>query len=67
MEYLAELLRAWREDNGIAQEEVAIMIGVRMQTYRNWEGARYRPSAENLAKIETTTGLKIDISKLAEE
>ncbi len=67
MQYLSKLLKEWRSKLQIPQEEAAILIGVRIQTYRNWELGLFRPSSKNLIKIEDTTGLKIDIRKLAEE
>ena len=65
MKYLSNLLKTVR--GPLAQEDMARMIGVRLQTYRNWEAMRFRPSAKSLPKIEEALDLKIDIRKLAEE
>ena len=58
-----ENLKEMRENKGLSQIEVAKLIGVSANTYRNWEyGANY-PSEENMKKLKEVLGDKDDIQR----
>lgn len=53
-----ENLKEMRENKGLSQIEVAKLIGVSANTYRNWEyGANY-PSEENMKKLKEVLEVK---------
>ena len=45
-------MKSIRLAKGLSQVEMAIIIGVTANTYRNWELGANLPSEENLVKLE---------------
>ena len=56
---LPETLKELREERGMKQAQIAIILGVKQNTYSNWENGTRNPSLEMLVKIadyyKTTT------------
>jgi len=50
--YNLKNLKEDRTEKGLSQIELAIMIGVTANTYRNWEYGANDPSEENMKKLE---------------
>src|SRR5690606_3591110 len=48
----AEALRHFRMKNGLTQESLARLLGVRSEAVSTWESGRCQPSAVNLSRIE---------------
>lgn len=53
-----EELKELRIKKGLTQVEMAILIGVTGNTYRNWETGANLPSDENFEKLKEVLGLK---------
>ena len=48
---LPETLKELREERGMKQAQIAIILGVKQNTYSNWENGTRNPSLEMLVKI----------------
>lgn len=53
-------LREYREKRGMTQLQVAVAIGKTPGTVYNWEAGKSVPDAEDLGKLETLLGVRID-------
>ena len=49
-------LKKTREEKGLSQIEVAKLVGVSANTYRNWEYGANEPNEENLIKLVEVLG-----------
>ena len=50
--YNLKNLKQDRLEKGLSQIELAILIGVTANTYRNWEYGANEPSEDNMIKLE---------------
>lgn len=48
---LPETLKELREERRMKQAQIAIILGVKQNTYSNWENGTRNPSLEMLVKI----------------
>lgn len=53
-------LKAARINSNLKQMEVAKLIGVHFQTYRNWEIGKTKPDYEQLRKLAELFEIKIE-------
>lgn len=53
----SSLLRAWREQKNLTQEDVAKLVGVDQATWSNWENNKRRPGLDSALEIEKLTGI----------
>lgn len=49
---LPETLKELREERGMKQAQITIILGVNQNTYSNWENGTRNPSLEMLVKIK---------------
>lgn len=49
---VADRLRAWRRDHGVARSELANRLGVSEKTVRGWEHGEHRPTGEHRERLE---------------
>ena len=56
-------MKETRIAKGLSQIEMAIIIGVTANTYRNWELGANLPSEENLVKLEQKLSQMLKIEK----
>lgn len=53
-----EAMRKARDKKEMTQIEVARLVGVSINTYRNWEQGGSNPTEENLQKLKEVLGVK---------
>jgi DNA-binding XRE family transcriptional regulator len=51
-----KLLRAWRTETGTSQAVAAKAVGVRQNTWSDWENDRKNPQIERALRIAEVTG-----------
>lgn len=54
-------LRDRRLKKGYSQIEIAKLVGVTANTYRNWEYGANEPSEENLEKLKEVLNIKEEV------
>jgi transcriptional regulator with XRE-family HTH domain len=57
-ELVRKTIRAWRRENFLTLQELADMVGVRVQTLWNWENDRAMPAFRNIRAL--ARALKIE-------
>lgn len=55
-----ELLTSLRESRGLTMKSVAESIGVKPDTYRNYETGRFQPNFDTLSKLADFYGVSTD-------
>jgi transcriptional regulator with XRE-family HTH domain len=51
-----ELLRVWRKDHGLTQEQAASMVGITAPTWCDWESGQKIPRADLILLLEQASG-----------
>ncbi len=63
----AKLLRDWREDLGLNQQEASDRIGIDLARYNAWENERARPGLDWAIRVEETTKGDVPAKSWTEE
>lgn len=48
---LAILCRQIRQETGLTQKEIALLVGVSEDSYANWENGRHKPTGQAVYKL----------------
>lgn len=51
MSIFGDNIKRLRKNKGLKQREIAELLGVKRNTYSDWENAKTEPSFENLVKL----------------
>lgn len=49
-------LRAWRLEQGLSQNQAALMFGVNLRSFRRWESGESFPPPSVMANIQAVVG-----------
>ena len=60
MEKFHEKLKVLRKKQGLTQQEIAELLGVKRNTYSDWENGKCKPNYEKLEKIADFFGVSLD-------
>ena len=60
MEKFHEKLKMLRKNKGLKQQEIAELLGVKRNTYSDWENGKREPNFENLSMLACIFGVSID-------
>lgn len=55
-----QTVRAWRRAKEISQEDMAVRLGIHVNTYQNWEAEPEKISIGNAKKIAEIFGVSLD-------
>ena len=55
------MIRTWREQKGVSQKKLGLVVGVTRQTIAAWEKRERAPSAMQLGKIAEELGVSLDL------
>ena len=55
-----QTVRAWRRAKEISQEDMAVRLGIHVNTYQNWEAELEKISIGNAKKIAEIFGVSLD-------
>ena len=58
---LPETLKELREERGMKQAQIAIILGVKQNTYSNWENGTRNPSVNLLKRLADGMGMVLKI------
>lgn len=60
MTIFTERLKELRKNKGLKQQEIAELLGVKRNTYSDWENRKTEPSFENLIKLADLLEVTLD-------
>lgn len=60
MEKFHEKLKVLRKNKGLKQQEIADILGVKRNTYSDWENGKSKPNYEKLEKIADFFSVSLD-------
>ena len=60
MTIFTERLKELRKNKGLKQQEIAELLGVKRNTYSDWENEKTEPSFENLIKLADLLEVTLD-------
>ena len=60
MTIFTERLKELRKNKGLKQREIAELLGVKQNTYSDWENGKTEPSFENLIKLADLLEVTLD-------
>lgn len=60
MTIFTERLKELRKNKGLKQQEIAELLGVKRNTYSDWENGKTEPSFENLIKLADLLEVTLD-------
>ena len=60
MTIFTERLKELRKKKGLKQQEIAELLGVKRNTYSDWENGKTEPSFENLIKLADLLEVSLD-------
>lgn len=60
MEKFHEKLKVLRKNKGLKQQEIAELLGVKRNSYSDWENGKCKPNYEKLEKIADFFGVSLD-------
>lgn len=60
MKKFHEKLKMLRKKKGLTQQEIAELLGVKRNTYSDWENCKCKPNYEKLEKIADFFGVSLD-------
>lgn len=60
MTIFSERIKRLRKNKGLKQQEIAELLGVKRNTYSDWENGKTEPSFENLIKLADLLEVSID-------
>lgn len=60
MTIFTERLKELRKKKGLKQQEIAELLGVKRNTYSDWENGKTEPSFENLIKLADLLEVTLD-------
>ena len=60
MTIFSKRLKKLRKNKGLKQQELAEILGIKRNTYSDWENGKTEPSFENLIKLVDLLEVSID-------
>lgn len=60
MKIFGKRLREVRKNKGLKQQEIAELLGVKRNTYSDWENGKTEPSFESLVKLVDLFEVSLD-------
>lgn len=60
MSIFGDNIKRLRKNKGLKQREIAELLGVKRNTYSDWENAKTEPSFENLVKLADLLDVSLD-------
>ena len=60
MTIFSERIKRLRKNKGLKQQELAEILGIKRNTYSDWENGKTEPSFENLIKLADLLEVSID-------
>lgn len=60
MKIFGKRLREVRKNKGLKQQEIAEQIGIKQNSYSDWENGKTEPSFENLIKLADVLEVSLD-------
>ena len=60
MTIFTERLKELRKNKGLKQQEIAELLGIKRNTYSDWENGKTEPSFENLIKLADLLEVTLD-------
>ncbi|MCC9691412.1 helix-turn-helix transcriptional regulator, partial [Streptococcus agalactiae] len=59
-------LKSLRQESGLKQQEIAPLLGIKQNTYSDWETGKSEPNLENVVKLaklfKTTTDFLLGVT-----
>lgn len=60
MSIFGDNIKRLRKNKGLKQQEIAELLGVKRNTYSDWENGKREPSFENLVKLADLFDVSLD-------
>lgn len=60
MSIFGDNIKRLRKNKGLKQQEIAELLGVKQNTYSDWENGKTDPSFENLVKLADLLDVSLD-------
>ena len=60
MSIFGDDIKRLRKNKGLKQQEIAELLGVKQNTYSDWENGKTDPSFENLVKLADLLDVSLD-------
>ena len=60
MSIFGDNIKRLRKNKGLKQQEIAELLGVKRNTYSDWENGKTDPSFENLVKLADLFDVSLD-------
>ena len=60
MTIFSERIKRLRKNKGLKQQELAEILGIKRNTYSDWENGKTEPSFENLIKLADLLEVSLD-------
>ena len=60
MSIFGDNIKRLRKNKGLKQQEIADILGVKRNTYSDWENGKCKPNYEKLEKIADFFGVSLD-------
>lgn len=60
MSIFGDNIKRLRKNKGLKQQEIAELLGVKRNTYSDWENGKTEPSFENLVKLADLLDVSLD-------
>lgn len=60
MSIFGDNIKRLRKNKGLKQQEIAELLGVKRNTYSDWENGKTDPSFENLVKLADLLDVSLD-------
>lgn len=60
MSIFGDNIKRLRKNKGLKQQEIAELLGVKQNTYSDWENGKTEPSFENLVKLADLLDVSLD-------
>ena len=60
MTIFSERIKRLRKNKGLKQQELAEILGIKRNTYSDWENGKREPSYENLVKLADLLEVSLD-------
>lgn len=60
MTIFSERIKRLRKNKGLKQQELAEILGIKRNTYSDWENGKTEPSFENLIKLADLFEVSLD-------
>lgn len=60
MSIFGDNIKRLRKNKGLKQQEIAELLGIKRNTYSDWENGKTEPSFENLVKLADLLEVSLD-------